>query len=229
MASENSLKIGVFILDDHPSTREGLKTILEASDRYCAAGMAGSTDEARSALHTLNTTNSLPSLLLADNNLKSQSGIDFIRDIAPLYAGMRCVAISVSIRFDTIAEALAGGAKGYIGKDQDEASMIRVLDAVMRGEIGIEGEALSVLAENALRLSFARMKLEQSRYDALTPREKEVFRLLASNKGTSDIAKYLELSAKTIDNIRSAILGKLALQDKFELYKYAIRIGIIEE
>jgi DNA-binding NarL/FixJ family response regulator len=219
----------VFILDDHPAICEGLKTILDTSGRYKVVGLASSSAEARSALIVLHETGNTPSILLADNNLKGQSGIDFIREIVPLYPKMACIVISVSIRFDTITEALSGGARGYIGKDQDEPSMLRVLDAVTRGELGLEGEVLGVLADNAVRLSITRMGLERSRYDALTPREQEIFRLTALNTGVKEIAKELRLSTKTVENVKSSIFGKLGLRDRFELYKYAVRIGIIED
>jgi len=133
------------------------------------------------------------------------------------------------VRFDTIIEAFSAGARGYFGKDQDEASLLRILDAVSRGELGIEGEALASLADNAVRLASVRMGLERSRYEELTPREREVFRLTALNKGVAETAEELGLSAKTVENMKSSIFGKLGLHDRFELYKYAVRIGIVED
>jgi DNA-binding NarL/FixJ family response regulator len=103
------------------------------------------------------------------------------------------------------------------------------LDAVLRGELGLEGDVLAVLVNNTVRLATASMGLERSRYDSLTPREKEVFRHVALNAETKKIATDLNLSLKTIENMKSTIYGKLELTDRFELYKYALRIGVIEE
>jgi DNA-binding NarL/FixJ family response regulator len=226
--STNAGPISVLIIDDHPSVREGLRSILELSGRYRVAAAVSSPEEAREAMATMEASGA-PRIFLVDVNLKGQSGIDFVRELAKDRPDSAFVMISVSLRFDTIVESLAAGAKGYIAKDQDEASMLRVLDSVSRGEIGIEGAPLAVLADNALRLASARSGLERSRYDALTPREREVFKLVALNKGVKEIAKELALSVKTVENLKSAIFGKLAVQDRFELYRYALRIGVIEE
>jgi DNA-binding NarL/FixJ family response regulator len=170
-----------------------------------------------------------PAIIIVDVNLKGQSGIDFVREISRPPSSSTCVMISVSIRFDSIIESLAAGARGYIGKDQDEGSTLRILDAVVRGDFGLDGEVLETVLSNAVRLFSAKMGLERSRYDSLTPREREVFRLTIMNKSVGEIASSLDLSTKTIDNVRSVILGKLGVQDRFEMYRYAIRIGVIEE
>jgi DNA-binding NarL/FixJ family response regulator len=223
------IPVSVFILDDHLSVREGVRAILDASGRYKVVGLAASSSEARTALEGLGASASLPRILIADINLKGQNGIDFVRELRSSYPELACVMISVSIRFDSVIESMAAGARGYLGKDQDEESMLRVLDAVMRGEPGLEGEVLRNLIENAVRLSTARMGIERSRYDSLTPREKEVFRLTALNRSVHDIADELGLTPKSVENVKSQVFGKLAVQDRFELYRYALRIGIIEE
>lgn len=219
----------VFIIDDHASVRQGLKSILEDSGRYLVAGSAASAEEARTALEAMQREGAAPAIIIVDVNLKGQSGIDFVREISRPPSSSTCVMISVSIRFDSIIESLAAGARGYIGKDQDEGSTLRILDAVVRGDFGLDGEVLETVLSNAVRLFSAKMGLERSRYDSLTPREREVFRLTIMNKSVGEIASSLDLSTKTIDNVRSVILGKLGVQDRFEMYRYAIRIGVIEE
>ena len=219
----------VLVLDDHPAVREGIRTMVEGSGRYGVAGLASTAEEARAALASAREAGRPIAIVLADNNLKGQSGIDLVRECASSNEETRFIVISVSVRFDTIIEAFSAGAQGYFGKDQDEASLLRILDAVSRGELGIEGEALASLAGNAVRLASVRMGLERSRYNELTPREREVFRLTALNKGVSETAEVLGLSAKTVENMKSSIFGKLGLHDRFELYKYAVRIGIIED
>ncbi|HET7839561.1 MAG TPA: response regulator transcription factor [Rectinemataceae bacterium] len=226
---DRSASGSVFIIDDHAAVRQGLRAILEDSGRYSVSGAVASAEEAREALAELREAGQAPSILIIDLNLKGQSGIDFVREAARTDPDSRCVMISVSIRFDSIIEAMAAGARGYIGKDQDEGSTLRVLDAVARGDLGLDGEVLATVLGNALRLFSAKMGLERSRYDSLTPREKEVFRLTILNRSVGEIASSLDLSTKTIDNVRSAILGKLGVQDRFEMYRYALRIGVIEE
>lgn len=227
--SDPSYMPQVLVLDDHPAVREGIKAMVEGSGRYRVVATASTTAEAKTVLAAARADGKPIAIVLADNNLKGQSGIDLVRESASAQEETRFIIVSVSVRFDTIAEAFAAGARGYFGKDQDEASLLRILDAVSRGELGIEGEALAALADNAVRLASVRMGLERSRYDELTPREREVFRLTALNRGVSETAAELGLSAKTVENMKSSIFGKLGLHDRFELYKYAVRIGIVED
>lgn len=220
----------VFVIDDHPSVRQGYKTMIEASGRYAVIGLAPSTEEAKPQLVSLTAEGRPPAVIVVDINLKGQSGIDFVRELrresdeAPA-----CVVISMSIRSETIMEALAAGARGYLGKDQDDDAVIRVLDSVMQGEYGLVGAVLESFVEGGIHLFEARVGLERSRYESLTPREKEVFRLLALNREIDVIAIALDLSPKTIDNLRSAILGKLGAHNRLDLYRYALKIGVLEE
>ena len=220
----------VFIIDDHPSVRQGFKTMIEASGRYSVVGLAASTEEAKSQLASLAMEGKTPAIIVVDVNLKGQSGIDFVRELRrESDKGPACVVISMSIRVETIMEALAAGARGYLGKDQDDVSVIRVLDAVVRGEFGLVGPILEAFVVGGVHLFEARVGLERSRYESLTPREKEVFRLLAMNREHDVIAVALDLSQKTIDNLRSSIFSKLGVRDRLDLYRYALKIGVIEE
>lgn len=222
-------RVGVFIVDDHPAVREGLRGIIDGAPRYRVVGTASSAEEA--AVRLLDPTEPLSGLgvVLSDVSMKGRSGIDLARDLRRARPSVRCVLISVSVRFESIAEALQAGARGYLGKDQGADSILRCLDAVVRGELGIEGEVLEILTKNALRLASSESKLERSRYDGLTPREKDVFRLTAENRSAKEIAATLSVSEKTVENVRSALMGKLDMHDRFELYRYALRIGVVED
>ncbi|MDA8410118.1 MAG: response regulator transcription factor [Treponema sp.] len=220
----------VFIIDDHPSVRQGYKMMAEATERYTVVGLAESTEEAKSLLPSLATEGKAPSIIIVDINLKGQSGIDFVRELRRENDdGPACIVISMSIRAETIMDALAAGARGYLGKDQDDVSVIRVLDAVTRGDYGLVGSVLEAFVVGSVHLFEARVGLERSRYESLTPREKEVFRLLAMDREHDVIAIALDLSPKTIDNLRSSILSKLGVHDRLDLYRYAMKIGLIEE
>lgn len=221
--------VPVFIVDDHPSVRQGLKTMVESTFRFAVVGMAGSAEEARPLLASLAETRRPPAILIVDVNLKGQNGIEFIRELRRGEEGPACIAVSMSIRAESVLEALVAGARGFIGKDQDEERVLRVLEAVNRGDLGLEGAVLEGLATSAIRLHSARSGLERSRYDSLTPREKEVFRLFVLNRGVEAIAETLDVSPKTVDNVRSSIYAKLDAHDRLDLYRYALRIGLVED
>jgi len=221
-------RVGVLIVDDHPAVREGLRGIIGGFPGYRVVDTA---ESAEKAALILIETNGAPDvrIVVSDVSMKGRGGIDLVRFLKSARPEIACVMISVSLRFETIVEAVAAGARGYLGKDQGPDAILRCLDAVSRGEFGMEGEVLETVVKNAVRLAGSQSRLERPRYDGLTPREKDVFRLTALNRSAKDIAALLSVSEKTVENVRSAIMGKLETRDRFELYRYALKVGIIEE
>jgi len=225
---DNDGRIAVFIIDDHPAVREGLRGIIDGFSGYRVVDTAASAEEAALVLLESELRPDVR-IVLSDVSMKGRGGIDLVRELKTARPGIACVMISVSVRFETIMEALSAGARGYLGKDQSSDAIRRCLDAVARGELGLEGAVLEELAKNAVRLSGSQSRLERTRYDGLTPREKEVFRLTALNRSAKEIAASLSVSEKTVENVRSSIMGKLEVRDRFELYRYALKIGVVEE
>ena len=74
-------RVSVFVIDDHPSVRQGYKTMIEATGRYEVVGLAASTEEAKLQISTLGAEGRMPAIIIVDINLKGQSGIDFVRAI----------------------------------------------------------------------------------------------------------------------------------------------------
>lgn len=219
----------VFIVDDHPSIILGFSAMIEASGRYKVLGSAKSAAEARQALRGLQAESLVPDLFVMDLSLGGQNGLELIRDLRKEDKTRRFTILSIACRPDVILDALEAGVLGFISKEQDGAAAIRVLDAVYEGNYGMEGIVLNAVIENALLLRTMKAGSERSQYDGLTPREKEVFRLTAMNSATDSIAAELGISHKSVENIRSAIFTKLNFHDRLELYRYALRLGIIDD
>jgi DNA-binding NarL/FixJ family response regulator len=216
----------VFIVDDHPSVREGLRGLVERSERYRVTGAAASAEEALATLGSAGTE--APELCLVDLNLPGMGGIDLVARLRSELPALRCLVISMSIRFEHVVEACAAGAFGFVGKDQDGDAIVRCLDAAHRGELGLEGPVLRMVIDNARRLSRSAASAERARFDSLTPREKDVFKLVALDRSAWEIAVDLGLSSKTVENVKSSISSKLGMHDRLEIYRYAVKLGVVE-
>ena len=120
---------------------------------------------------------------------------------------------------------LKAGALGYILKGSDPDELLAGIRAVHRGEAFLSPIVTRAVLEDYVSQGSGP---EQSRYESLSLREKEVFRLTAEGKTTREMADMLHLSVKTIEKYRTNVMRKLELHNLSELIRYAIRKGHIE-
>jgi DNA-binding NarL/FixJ family response regulator len=112
--------------------------------------------------------------------------------------------------------ALRAGALGYINKDQATGKIVEAIRRVLEGKVYVSDE----MAERMLRRALGR-NIERSSVDALADRELEVFQLIGEGEKTSEIAKRLHLSIKTVETYRDRIRNKLNLRDGAHLVHFA--------
>ena len=120
---------------------------------------------------------------------------------------------------------LKAGALGYVLKESEPDELLAAIRAVHTGEAFLSPSVTKAVLEDYLT---QRPDQAQSRYDRLTLREKEVFRLAVEGKTTREMSDILHLSVKTLEKHRANMMRKLGLQNLSELIKYAIRHGLIE-
>jgi len=122
-------------------------------------------------------------------------------------------------------EALKAGASGYVLKTVADRDLVEACRAAMRGEAFLYPGAMTSLIGDYLRQA---RDHEPIREDPLTPREREVVKLIAESYSTQQIASTLVISDKTVERHRANILEKLGMHDRVELTRYAIRRGLVE-
>ena len=131
-------------------------------------------------------------------------------------------------KMDYVSEAIVSGASGYLTKDNASKELLAAMSKVLKGEEYLD-PALSANIINTFKKISAGKEVSGDRsYSLLSPREQEVFRLLAEGHKIVKIAKILKKSRKTIENQRCSIFSKLNFDSLIDLYKYAIRIGIVD-
>ena len=213
----------LLIVDDHPLFREGLKAILRRDPQFEVVGEAGSCAEGLRAAKDCR-----PDLAVLDISLPDRSGIHLARELRRMLPHLAILMVSMHAKADYVAEAMKVGALGYLTKDAATVSLIDGLRAVAAGLPYLD-PTLSVEISRALLANTPRREEDSlSAYDALTPREREVMRLVVEGLANKEVANALNISVKTAEHHRGSLMRKLGLQNSVELVRYAAKLGLID-
>lgn len=196
--------------------REGLRAALETMPNIESIEEAGTVAEALLAAATF-----APDIVLMDLALPDGSGIDATRAIRERDPSIGVVVLTMSADDDAVMRSLAAGARGYLLKGSDRATILDALAAVSRGD-AIIGAGV---AEGVLN-RVANLSARPTPLPILSDREREVLGLVAQGLTNQAIAGRLFLSTKTVRNHVSNILTKLAVSNRREAAAAAREAGI---
>lgn len=207
----------VIIADDHAVVRHGLRQILAGTSDMTLAGEAQSGQQVLQLLEKDDFD-----VLVLDISMPGPSGLDILRHLKETRPSLRVLVLSIHPEDQYAVRVLRAGADGYLTKETAPDELIAAIRKVSRGGKYIS----SSLAERlALELETQR---EGAAHQALSNREFEVLRRIASGKTIGDIAHEMGLSIKTISTYRSRILEKLGLRNNLELVRYALWHGLAD-
>jgi len=213
----------ILIVDDHPVFREGLKAILSRADAYRVVGEAGDGRRALTLAREL-----APDLVLLDLSLPDVSGLTLLADLRRLLPDTRVLVVSMHGKIDYLTAAFKAGAAAFVAKESASAKLLQALDLVAAGEYFLDSSVSKEVVQRLAEETSAEPVVTDAAYAALTPREQEIFRLLAQGLTPKAIADRLFISPKTVENHRANILAKLDLHSILELVRYATRLGLVD-
>jgi DNA-binding NarL/FixJ family response regulator len=215
MATEAPIR--VLLADDHALVRAGIAALLRGIPGIEVAGEAGDGAEAIAFARRLQ-----PDIVLLDIAMKGMGGLEAMGQVAAACPGAKVIILSMHTGEEYVQHALRAGAKGYLVKDSATAELDLAVRCVMRGET-----YLSPAVSRHLIKGYVRGSGEASADPALTPRQREVLKLLAEGKSTKEIAQLLCLSVKTVETFRAQIQERLGIRDLAGLIRYAMRTGLV--
>lgn len=198
--------IRVLVADDHPLYRDGLRTMLEATEDLHLAAEAKDGEEALSAL----ADNQIDVALL-DVNMPGLNGIDAAGRIAVQTPGVAVLMLTMFADDASVFAALRAGARGYVLKDSGRDDLLRAIRAVAHGEAIFSPSIATRVLEFFSR---QRPSIAPEDFPMLTMRERDVLHLIAQGLSNPQIAAQLGLTRKTTSNYVSAILTKLQVRDR---------------
>ena len=207
--------ISILLVDDHAIVRQGLVALLSESERVRVVGEAADGVDAVRLAETMQ-----PDVVVMDVGLPGLSGPDATRQLHERFPKIRVLALSAYADRNHVLSMLRAGAAGYVVKDCAVGELIDAIVAVVRGERYVSPSVASALLHGVVAAD------GNGRRDQLTEREREVLQLLAAGKAMKQAAVELNISTKTVETHRRAIMEKLQIFSVAELTKHAIREGL---
>ncbi|ULH14834.1 response regulator transcription factor [Deinococcus sp. KNUC1210] len=209
--------IRVLLADDHALFRQGLRSLLESEGMRVIGEAANGREAIRYAADTH------PDVILMDIQMPDLDGVKATQSILEIDPQARVIMITMYRQDRYVFEAVKAGARGYILKDADAATLISAIQRVAGGEALLDPDmAQSVLDD----FRDKREVLPSEKHADLNERETTILKLLAQGFSNQDIATRLDISEKTVRNRLSEIFNKLQLNNRTQAALYALREGI---
>jgi len=214
-------KIRVLLADDHTILRQGVHALLAEEGDIDVVG------EARDGLEAVELVDRLePDLVIMDMVMPRMNGIEATREIKRRWPGVRILILSMYDDDEYVAQIIQAGASGYVLKRVASEDLVRAIHEVHRGSSFLYPAIAAKLIDDYLR----RVRGDEAGApeEPLTPREREVLKLIAEGNTNQQIGDLLHVSRKTVESHRANIMHKLDLHDVTDLVKYAIRRGFVK-
>ncbi|MCW5963056.1 MAG: response regulator transcription factor [Bryobacterales bacterium] len=211
----------VLIADDHTLFRQGMRTLLASEPDIEIVGEARSGNEA-----LLMVDQSRPDLVLMDVSMPGLSSFEATRQLKRIRPDLKVLFLTMYDDEDYLLESMQAGASGYILKDSPTEQLLAGIRDVQNGGSYLSPKMLAQLVDDFR--TRIKSSVPQPRLASLTPREKEVLKLLAEGNSVKEIASSLNLSVKTIEAHKFNLMRKLDIHNKAQLVQYAIQKKIIQ-
>ena len=206
----------VLIADDHSMVIDGLRALLEPEYE-----VVGAVNDGRAVLPEVRRLR--PDVVVIDISMPLLNGLDCARQLRDAGCTAKILILTMHPDATLAHEALAAGASGYVLKSSPGSELKGALGDVLRGRIYLSAAVTRDMDEVMGRMT----SIHEDVWARLTPRQREVLQLLAEGKSHKEVANVLNISVKTAEYHKYAILDKLGLKTNAELVQYAIRHGII--
>ncbi|MFM8340968.1 MAG: response regulator [Methylomonas sp.] len=211
-----SNKIKIILVDDHAVVRAGFSMLLAADEHIEVIAEAERGEQAIQLYQELQ-----PDMMVMDLSMPGIGGLETIRRIMQRDPQARILVFSVHHEQVYVQRALAAGAKGYLSKNGAPELLSEAISVIMGGDSYIERGLLKVNPEQVLSDDY------QAIIDGLSPREFDVFNLLAQGLTVNKVADQLCLGQKTVANYATQIKKKLQVETAAELAHIAVRLGVV--
>ncbi len=207
------MSISVLIVDDHVVVRQGIRLLLEAQPDINIVGETGNGEETLWLLEQLK-----PDVILLDLIMPGMSGLDVLRELRRRNTISRILVLTSSLEDHVVTQALQAGADGYLLKTNRSSEMLEAIQQVAQGISVLDPAVARILRQHLAG---------QDPLNTLTPREREVFDLLAHGMNNPQIAEKLVVSEATVRTHVTSVLDKLHLRDRTQVMVFALKRGIV--
>jgi DNA-binding NarL/FixJ family response regulator len=203
----------VLLADDHAIVAEGLATLLKG--HFDLVGTAGNGNELVDTARKLR-----PDVIVADIAMPVLSGLEALRRLKSARSDAKVIFLTMHADAQLATEAFRAGACGYVLKQSAGEELIAAIQEVLQGKTYltplITKDVITALTESTPRSDVK-----------LTPRQREVLRLIAEGRRMKEIGAILQLSTRTVESHKYEMMRALGVESTAELVRYAIQIGLV--
>ena len=210
-----SKPITVLLVDDHQIVRVGFRRLIETTGDIRVLAEAQSGEESYQLVNDLR-----PDIIIMDINMPGIGGLEAIGRLRKRNVKEKIIALTVHETEPFPSRVLAAGAQGYLSKRCAPQELIQAIRKVYRGETFVTNQVMREINKTPGN--------DEAAINKLTPREFQVFSLLAEGRTAVEIGHDMNLSHKTIHSHRSNIMKKLKLETSFSIVQFAILQGIVK-
>ncbi|MEM6995535.1 MAG: response regulator transcription factor [Myxococcota bacterium] len=212
--------IRVLLAEDHTIVREGLKALLDGREDVVVVGEATNGKEAVEAAKTHR-----PDVVCMDLNMPVLNGMDATKAIREALPDTHVLILSMYSTEEHVRPAIRAGAEGYLLKGQGLSDLVAAIKAVASGSAFFSPQVAKIVLDDSRRA--AKTGVNDRAGTELTPRERQILKLVAEGRSSPEIARDLDLSVKTIEGHRGRIMSKLDTRNVAGLVRHAIRLGLV--
>jgi DNA-binding NarL/FixJ family response regulator len=212
------MKIEVLIVDDHQLFREGVVTLLSSAENIEVIAQA---EDGLDAIEKVKQFK--PDVVLLDIAMPRMNGIEATKKLKALTPEIKIIILSMHLEKEYVKGVLEAGADGYLVKNCTYLQLTDAIQSVYNGKKYLSQDVTDQVISGYLSPSAS----EESDFDKLSEREKEIFLRFAEGKAAREIGDILFISVKTVNTHKQNILEKLKLKTSADLIKYALKNGLI--
>ena len=214
--------VRILLADDHDIVRHGLRQLLEHEPGWEVCG------EARDGRSAVEMAEALaPDVAILDVAMPELNGLEATRMIRAACPATEVLVFTMHEFEELVAEVFAAGARGYLVKSDAPRHVVAAVEALAAHQPFFSARVTAILLEAFLR-DRAASAGEDTAHGALTAREREVIQLLAEGRRSKDIALRLDVSVKTVETHRAAVMRKVGAGSIADIVRYAVRNHIIQ-
>ena len=215
----STTQIRVLLADDHKLVRAGIRSLLENLPEVEVVAEAS---DGREAIRLVEQNE--PQIVLMDLAMPGLNGLEATRYLTRTFPEVRVLILSIYADEEHVYQALRAGAAGYLLKGAATEELELAIRSVGRGETYLSPPVSKpVIMEYIRRTNVGMTSREQ-----LSPRQAQILKLIAEGMTTKQVAMELEISVKTVESHRAALMMRVGVRDVAGLVRYAVKVGLID-
>ena len=210
-------RVRLMLVDDHEVVRQGVRALVETVPDWTLCGEAAGGEEALKLAEEAK-----PDIVVLDVSMPNVSGLDLIIQLKKILPKVEILVLTMHDSERIVAQALRAGARGYLLKSDGGDKLIEALTALSRHQTYFSASVSETLLQVYLNSN------QPQDHEQLTPRERQIVKLVAEGNSNKRIAMILKVSIKTVETHRSAAMRKIGAKSSADLALYAARNELVQ-